>query len=161
MLIALLLTCNYLSGGHSGQTQTGQEARQSVLCIEYLSASIVRPFWPEKHRTGAWRGRQSNDGSIQPLLQDQQWTVQFNSSDSHAQTGRQGRQAAWVDFDRQPSQTARPASSAGLLFVKAARQPASHCTGKEGGKECKIPLYNLDSESNLDMRSILNPLNHT
>ena len=26
---------------------------------------------------------------------------------------------------------------------------------------CKIPLYNLDSESNLDMRSILNPLNHT
>ena len=35
--------------------------------------------------------------------------------------------------------------------------------GREGGREggCKIPLYNLDSESNLDMRSILNPLNHT
>ena len=32
--------------------------------------------------------------------------------------------------------------------------------GREGGREggCKIPLYNLDSESNLDMRSILNPL---
>ena len=40
-----------------------------------------------------------------------------------------------VDFDRQPSQTARPASSAGLLFVKAARQRSSHCTGKEEGKE--------------------------
>ena len=25
-------------------------------------------------------------------------------------------------------------------------------------RECKIQLYNLDSESNLDMRSILNPL---
>ena len=28
----------------------------------------------------------------------------------------------------------------------------------ERERECKIPLYNLDSESNLDMRSILNPL---
>ena len=28
-------------------------------------------------------------------------------------------------------------------------------------RECKIPLYNLDSENNLDMRSILNPLKHT
>ena len=38
---------------------------------------------------------------------------------------------------------------------------------REGGRErqrereCKIPLYNLDSESNLDTRSILNPLKHT
>ena len=32
---------------------------------------------------------------------------------------------------------------------------------RERERECKIPLYNLDSESNLDMRSILNPLNHT
>ena len=30
--------------------------------------------------------------------------------------------------------------------------------GRERERECKIPLYNLDSESNLDMRSILNPL---
>ena len=29
---------------------------------------------------------------------------------------------------------------------------------RERERECKIPLYNLDSESNLDMRSILNPL---
>ena len=29
---------------------------------------------------------------------------------------------------------------------------------EEEERECKIPLYNLDSESNLDMRSILNPL---
>ena len=32
---------------------------------------------------------------------------------------------------------------------------------RERERECKIPLYNLDSESNLDMRSILNPLYHT
>ena len=29
---------------------------------------------------------------------------------------------------------------------------------EERERKCKIPLYNLDSESNLDMRSILNPL---
>ena len=49
---------------------------QSCASNNCFFSSIVRPFWPEKHRTGAWRGRQSNDGSIQPLLQDQQWTVQ-------------------------------------------------------------------------------------
>ena len=32
---------------------------------------------------------------------------------------------------------------------------------RERERECKIPLYNLDSESNLDMRSILNPIKHT
>ena len=26
---------------------------------------------------------------------------------------------------------------------------------------CKIPLYNLDSQSNLSTRSILSPINHT
>ena len=34
----------------------------------------------------------------------------------------------------------------------------SHLVERERERECKIPLYNLDSESNLDMRSILNPL---
>ena len=44
------------------------------------------------------------------------------------------------------------------------RKPSRPGQGKkerERERECKIPLYNLDSESNLDMRSILNPLNHT
>ena len=44
--------------------------------------------------------------------------------------------------------------------------------GKKGGegrerereereRKCKIPLYNLDSQSNLSTRSILSPINHT
>ena len=39
---------------------------------------------------------------------------------------------------------------------KQASKQASERARSE--RACKIPLYNLDSESNLDMRSILNPL---
>ena len=39
-----------------------QDRLDSQSCASNASvSSIVRPFWPEKHRTGAWRGRQSND----------------------------------------------------------------------------------------------------